>query len=346
MRNFTIYLTVLLCLFLTKIFAQETFEDKAKAIASKIETVTKEEKAELKIEVEAVNLQLQNGSITKDEADEKKRKLAEARAKAIEFKVSQAEGELKDLVQQKVDGKIKEKDSTGRYSFRFPAMKVKDKHKPKTDGESRTTSQLVFAFGANNLVTNNAVANSDFKYWGSHFYEFGLTANTRILKGNNLLHAKYGMSLMYNNLRPTDNKSFVETGNQTNLEVSPIHLSDSRFHNVYLVVPVHLEFDFSGNKGKEGKPSFKTHESFRFGLGGFAGLNVKSKQILDYSIDGNDVKERTKGDFNVNDFIYGVSAYVGYQETSLYLKYDVSPLFSDNLVNQNDISLGVRFDLN
>jgi len=48
MRNFTIYLASLLCLFLTKTFAQETFEDKAKAIADKIENITKDEKASLK----------------------------------------------------------------------------------------------------------------------------------------------------------------------------------------------------------------------------------------------------------------------------------------------------------
>ena len=58
MRNFTIYLTGLLCLFLTKVFSQETFESRAKAIATKIENITKDEKAGLKEEVEAVNVEL------------------------------------------------------------------------------------------------------------------------------------------------------------------------------------------------------------------------------------------------------------------------------------------------
>lgn len=346
MRNFTIYLALLLCLYASKMLGQETFEKRAKNIASKIETITKEEKAALKIEVEAVNNQLINGTISREEAENKKKALAEARANNIESKVAQEQENLKNLVQEKVDGKIKEQDSTKRYSFVFPGIKIKDRHKDTIQGEKRTTSQFVFAAGFNNLITKKQVAHSDYRYFGSHFYEWGLTYNTRILKDNNLLHAKYGLSVMYNNLRPTENRSFVVNGNQTNLVVNPVNMKDSRFRNVYLVVPVHLEFDFSENKTKTDKPFFKTHQGFRLGIGGYAGINLKSKQIIKYDDTDFKITERTKGDFNTNDFIYGLSTYFGYKETSLYLKYDLNPLFADNAVKQNNVSLGVRFDLN
>ena len=97
---------------------------------------------------------------------------------------------------------------------------------------------------------------------------------------------------------------------------------------------------------KDGLKSFSTHQSFRFGIGGYLGLRVKSKQKLEYNIDGNDVYEKALGSFNVNDFIYGVSTYIGYKSTSLYLKYDLNPIFKDNVVKQNNISLGIRLDLN
>ena len=41
----------------------------------KIEKITAEEKATLKIEVEEVNVQLEKGTITKEQADDKKKKL-------------------------------------------------------------------------------------------------------------------------------------------------------------------------------------------------------------------------------------------------------------------------------
>jgi hypothetical protein len=151
---------------------------------------------------------------------------------------------------------------------------------------------------------------------------------------------------MYNNLRATDNRFFVDNGAQTDLVTNPVNMKESRFRNVNLVVPVHLEFDFTKIKEVDGKPVFKTHKSVRFGIGGYAGVNVKSKQILEYDINGYKTKEITKGRFNTNDFIYGVSTYIGYQQTSLYLKYDLSPLFTNNTIKQNNISLGIRFDLN
>jgi len=351
MTKIIFYFTVFILLCISKMHAQDpspkgnpekqSFESQVKSISSKIETITKEEKSALKIEVEAVNVELENGKITKEEAEAKKQKLADNRAKNIEDRVAVEQENLKNLIQQKVDGKIKVTDSTHTsYAFYFPAMKVKNKN-DKT--EKRTTSQFVLAFGANNLVTNKAVANSDFYYWQSHFFEWGFTENTRIFKNHNLLHLKYGFSVMYNNICPTDNRYFVPAANsQTNLEVFPYELEDSRFKNVYLVAPLHLEFDFSKNNSNH----FKTHKGVRFGIGGYGGFRIKSKQKMYYNIDDDKIRIKTKGDFNTNGFVYGVSTYVGYKATSLYLKYDLNPLFENNTIDQNNISLGVRFDFN
>ena len=343
MKNFTIYLASVLCLFLSKITAQETFEGRAQAIAVKIEQITKEEKAALKLEVEAIDAQVQNGALTSAQAEERKSQLATARARNIETRTAAAHDELRILVQEKVDGKIAAVDSTKKHPTSFSWKFERDTVK---HSERRTTSQFVFAFGVNNLATNQSVAHSDFRGWGSHFYEWGITSNTRILKDNNLLHAKYGLSLMYNNLRPTENRMFVDNGEQTDLVVSPVDLDDSRFRNVYLVVPLHLEFDFSRNRTVDGNKIFRSHEGLRFGIGGYAGLNLKSKQILKFEQNGNDHRNRERGDFNVNDFMYGVSSYIGWGETSLYVKYDLNPLFADNAIDQHNVSLGLRFDLN
>ncbi|MFH7000235.1 hypothetical protein ACHRVZ_20130 [Flavobacterium sp. FlaQc-57] len=348
MKNFTIYLVLLVFLFVSKVLGQETFESKAKQIANKIEKVTKEEKAALKEEVEAVNVQLSEGKITQEQADKRKKELAEARAIIIEEKVTLAQNELNDLVQQKVDGKIKEQDSIkkGKIVIYWDKNDKNKKSRDSIRGEKRTTSQFVFAMGLNNMMVDGKLQDSNYSFIGSHFYEWGFTYNSRLMKNDNLLHAKYGLSLMYNNIRPTDNRNFVVNGNQTLLQTNSINLDESRFRNVYIVAPVHLEFDFSKPKVSNGKTYFKTHQSFRFGIGGYAGINVKSKQILKYDQDDLDYKTTIKGDYNVNNFIYGLSSYIGYKELSLYCKYDLNPLFQDNLVKENNISLGLRLDLN
>ena len=341
-----------------------SFETRAKAIANQIKKITDNEKKALKTEIESLDKEVEKGLISKDKAEALKLKKAEQHAAIIEAKIALEEGKLSQLIQDKVDGKFEVEKLIkggnrkivlgsnndfigGNHEFNITSMKVYHGNEDKENRQSkRTTSQMVFAAGLNNLVTNDKVDKSDFRYLGSHFYELGVTYNSRILENDNLLHAKYGLSVMYNNLRPTDNRSFVVNGNQTDLVLNAKDLSDSRFRNVYLVAPVHLEFDFSGNKDSNGKPFFRTHNSFRLGVGGYAGVNLKSKQIIKY--ENNDLKatERTKGDFNTNNFIYGLSSYIGYKSTSLYLKYDLNPLFKDNAVKQNNVSLGVRFDFN
>lgn len=348
MKNFIIYLGILILTATMQVFGQATFEGKAKGIAYRIEKITKEEKALLKVQVEEVNKELEKGVINRDQADEKKLKLAELSASRIENRVAEEEAKLTELIKEKVEGRIAYLDTTlpkGRMYGKGIKVRIGGIGDTTKVSEKRTTSQLVFAMGFNNLVTNKAVANSDFRYWGSHFYELGWTYNSRILKENNLLHFKYGLSIQYNNLRPTDNRYFVENNKQTNLQTAAQNLEDSRFRNVNLVMPLYLEFDFTKSKQYNNRPFFRTHKSVRFGIGGFVGANLKSKQILKFEQNGNDITTKEKGDFNVNDFVYGVGSYIGYKNTSLYVKYDLNPLFKNNSIEQNNVSLGVRFDL-
>jgi hypothetical protein len=342
-----------------------SFEKRAKAIASEIKKITEEEKNALKAEIDTIDKELAQGMISKEKADELKLAKASIHAAAIESKVTVQEARLNQLVQDQINGVVKEDKSTvsgGRMvviggstneigenqtEFNLGSMKVYNGQEDKQNRQSkRTTSQIVFATGLNNIMTDGSLKKSDFRYLGSHFYEWGLTYNSRILNNNNLLHAKYGFSLMYNNLRATDNRFFAVDGKQTNLELNTIKQDDSRFRNVNLVFPVHLEFDFSKSREIDGKTFYKTHDSFRLGVGGYIGTNLKSKQYIKYDLDEYKTKEITKGDFNVDPFIYGLSTYIGYGATSLYFKYDLNPIFKINAVKQNNVSMGIRFDLN
>lgn len=345
MKNVVLYVTAALCLLASKTFGQETFEDKARNIAQKIEVITKEEKDALKKEVDSVNKRLESGVINLEQADRQKLDFAEFRANNIERRTAAAQEELRNLVQQKVDGQIgvaKTNDFSG-----FKISYNNGKRDTIVHSEHRTTSQAVFAFGLNHLLTDGAMAHSDYRVWKSKFYEFGITFNTRLAKDHNLLHAKYGLSVQLNNLRPTEKRVFQQDGHQTNLVAPEIGLRDSRLKSINMVVPLHLEFDFTKPKVVDGVKKFATHESFRVGIGGYGGFNVGNRQFTKYNNEhGNTVKSKEKGDFNVNDFVYGLSGYVGYKSVSLYAKYDLQPFFSDNAIDQNVLSFGMRFDLN
>ena len=347
MQKIILYISIALLTLVNKVCAQEkTFEQKAKEIAVQIKTITEEEKRALKAEIEALDKAVELGKMTKEEAANSKAKIAEERAKNIETKIAEQEKALRELVNGNVNEE-KPNDSLNKISFTIDG-RLKSKNYDKNKSENRTTSQFVFAAGYNNLVTDNAVANSQFGYGRSGFYEWGVTWNTRLSKNSNLMHLKYGVGFMYNQLHATDNRVFDDINNQTVLVDAGVETKANRtyFRNVYFVVPMHLEFDFSKTKVVNDKKIFKSHTGARFGIGGFVGVNTNSKQFIQYEQNGYRIREKQKGDFNVNDFTYGLSTYIGYKDASLYLKYDLNPIFKNNPVDQNNISLGIRFDWN
>lgn len=350
MKKVILLATAVICLLFSKAHAQQTsFENNVKLLSNKIDLITKEEKESLKKEVEEINEQLQKGQLTAEQAELKKQQSATTHAKNIENRVAVVQAELKQLIQDKVEGKIEDSIKRVKISVSWEKDKKKRDSIQKETSDLRSTSQLTFAFGLNNLVTNGSVANSDFGYLRSAFFEWGITGKTRIMKNNNLLHFKYGGTFVYNYLSPTDNRVFVDTGDKTELQTYPIYLRDSKSHfkNVFITVPLHLEFDFTKPiTNKEGKKIFRTQKSIRFGIGGYVGYNINSKQYIGYDFDGYKYRNMEKGNWNVPDFNYGLSTYVGYKDTSLYLKYDLNPMFKNNTIDQRNISLGLRFDFN
>ena len=70
MKNFIIYASLLLSLLATKLSAQETFEAKARAIADKIENITKEEKAALKADPPLGNVVRRRGEHLLEDVDD------------------------------------------------------------------------------------------------------------------------------------------------------------------------------------------------------------------------------------------------------------------------------------
>ena len=173
MQKIILYTIIIAFSLVTKAFAQEkSFEKKAKEIASNIEMITIEEKNALKKEVEAIDLQVKEGKISAEKGQELKLKIAEERAKNIETKVAIEEEKLAQLVQDKVDGKILDSETiiNGKYSISFPGG-YRNGKKNFNNKEKRTTSQFVMAMGFNNLVTDGSIANSDFGYLRSVFWE-------------------------------------------------------------------------------------------------------------------------------------------------------------------------------
>lgn len=369
MQKIILYISIALLTLVNTVCAQkkkpESFSVQIEKVGYQIEFLSYQKKLELKQKIDSLETLHKNNKISLQEFETLKLKEAEKTAKFIETNLNNYRIQIDTIIQNKlndentkirhktdtIDGKevIKYYNDNDYIEYNVPALKIYKSKKEKEERLSRrTTSQVVFAAGYNNLVTNNMVANSQFGYGRSGFCEWGVTLNTRLSNKSNLLHLKYGAGFVYNQLHATNNRVFADINNQTILVDAGVETKAKRtyFKNVYFVVPMHLEFDFSKTKIVDDKKVFKSHTGARFGIGGFVGVNTNTKQFIQYEQDGYRIRENQKGDFNVNDFTYGVSTYIGYKQTSLYLKYDLNPIFKNNPVDQNNISLGIRFDWN
>lgn len=317
--------------------AQRTgLQEKIAELEAKIEAITNEEKEALKQEVKAINSRQDSGELSPEEAQKLKEVAAEKRVANIEVRSAKIKEELKML---KSDAGID--PGISPVEITEPDKNIVE---PKIYG--RTDSQLVFAVGFNNAIQEGRSFNdSDYRFGGSRFLEIGFAWRTPIFKNSNFVRFRYGVSLQVNNLKPKDNRRFVDNDGETVLETYPLDLDKSKLKFTNLVIPLHFEFGHSRIIKKQGYTRYSIRKKFKIGLGGYAGFNIGTRQKLIYD-DGNErIKEKIKADYNRSDLVYGLSSYLAWGTTGLYVKYDLSELFNDNQPVQRNISLGVRFDM-
>lgn len=352
---------------------EKTFEKEVSKISKRIERITKQQKDSLKAKVISIDKQMEKGEISASTAKTLKNEVAAYHARRIEKLVGEQERLLQLLVQDKTNGKIASSESVNRVeddydednsftignkTFRFNVIEGdkdedKERRKKRWDRKNKdqrsTTTQFIFAMGVNNVLNDNKLSslnNSEYQLWRSRFYELGFSWKTRFSKKPSQLYFKYGVSFLWNNLRLEDNRIHVKNAGFTEIQTFNDQLSESRLRHVQMNFPVHLEWDFSKNKiYNSGRVRDRTNRSIRLGVGGFVGFKLGTRQYLEYrDVNNVEVEEIQFDNFNMNIFNYGLSSYIGYRDTSFYVKYDLNPLFQDT--ETRNISMGIRFDFN
>lgn len=356
MKITVIHFIVLLSFFCVQgLMAQddETLSYQIEQLEEKKQKVTDVEREALKLEVEQINQRLDKEEISRERAQELKHEAAEKHALNIENKIAILENTI-ELLKRK--GTVDLNTETNNIEIGFGAdddqgdvlfgIKYNSGSQKKMVYDRRTYGGPVLAFGLNNaIIEGQSLDDSPYKIGGSRFFEIGWAWRTRIFQNSNFLRLHYGVSFQFNGLKVMDNQYFVIENNQVSLAEFDKKLKKSKFRTDNLVFPFHFEFGPSKLNKNEERIRYSIHNQFRFGLGGYAGLNLSTRQKLKYEIDGENVKEKLKRNYNTSNFVYGFSAYIGFDGVQLYAKYDLSPIFKDAAIEQRNISLGLRFDL-
>ncbi|UZO82276.1 hypothetical protein NBT05_07310 [Aquimarina sp. ERC-38] len=221
-----------------------------------------------------------------------------------------------------------------------------------------TSVDLVLAGGLSNTIreefdqiTEVSQENiEDERYYdleNSRFFEFGFALKTPLVRRNGI-RIKYGLSYQTNILAPNGNRYFAERNGLTQLRVANEEIRRSRFVVNNLVVPIHFEIGSTRLKQTSESNYYSTKGQLKIGFGGYAGFNVHARQTLQ-------TYERNRGlvylrrqyidGYDVNRYIYGLSAYIGVGGFSIYGKYDLNTIFNNGVEDERFVSVGLRFDL-
>ncbi len=360
MKTITKHLVlVMLYLIVSNINAQDTIQKsnniaKIETLNNLKETIKNEEREFLKAEVEAINQRLDKGEISQEESEKLKKEAAERRALNIENRLAIIDNKIALLERNTDDYDIEDPDDNqfiiriggdedNSESFIYLGERKYDKPRKY---DRRTTSDIVFGIGFNNaLIDGQSLDDSPYKLAGSGFVELGYAWKTRIFDESNFWRLKYGFSFQWNKLDIKDNKYLVNTDGVVSIEEFPTNLNKAKFRTTNLVFPVHIEFGPSKKIERTNYFRYSTRNQLKIGLGGYAGFNLGSMQKLKYKENGNKIKNKEKGTLNTSEFVYGLSGYLALGDVALYVKYDLNPIFKNQTVDQNNISVGFRFDM-
>lgn len=358
--------------------AQDTtavkLDDNAKELLAKLEKrlvdIEKEERDKLKEIIAKLNDQQANDQLySQEDFQALKVKYAERTAENIKIRQAivqsqidflKANGyladDLKDLDKQSAAQGQKEiliEIEEGDDVERVTVMGIEIQTEPdvkitRVKRRKITKSDMFIAFGLNNvLVEGGGIDDSPIKIGGSRFFEIGYQFSTR-LREDNFMRLNYAFSFQFNGLKPDDNQYFVDRGDVTNLEPfivqgQEINPDKSKFRQDNLIFPVHLQFNTS-KRDFNGDDRYYS-DRFNFGLGGFVGLNLNNIQKMKYDFMGDSEKDKLKGSYNTNNFLYGLSAYAGFGDLTFYMTYNLNPLFRDNPVEWRNVQVGLRWVL-
>lgn len=330
-KRYTIIISLLFLILSNKGIAQEqdVFSQRIHQVSVQIDSIVSHNKDLLKKEIETIERSRASGEITLEEYEAMKMSKSEFYAVEIEKAVTDKENEIKDILQQKIDGNLKP-DAGLLQSMEADLA------------EKRTMLDVSYNIGINGVNDKK----SEFELAGTVALE--ISGRTKIWKNNPHYFINYGIGFNANYLKPKNDYVLIEDGNQSILVDSGRPLKQSRLDIGTFRLPFLFEYDFASSsavkKVHPQVPILNSRQSFFMGVGGYIGFTGHKSitQVVRYEEGGKEYVDRHTGNRNINTFLYGVQAQIGYKYVSLYFDYQLNPLFKSNPDSQHIYTVGLK----
>ena len=334
--------------------AQEDYQKEIENLRQQKQEIEIQEREALKEEVESINKRLEQGSITPEEAKLLKESAAKTRALNIEdrqdiidSRIALLERNKGELMDENENQNIWEEGVGVTVNVGDEEVEIFDSKNTFHKYDRRTYSNFIIAFGLNNAIPEGGSLNdSPYNAWRSRYFEIGWAWRTRVFNNSNFMRFHYGLSFTFNGLRNTDNLYYTQNGEGEIIrDVFPTSLSKSKLRTDNLIIPLHFEFGPSRKTETETRVRYSIRRQLRIGVGGYGGINLGTRQKLKYRVDGQRIKEKSAGIFDPNQFVYGLSGWIGIGCVQFNVRYDLQTILKNTDVQEKNISFGLRFEI-
>ena len=160
---------------------------KIEALINSKKTAEEKEREYLKQDIEAINIQLENGEITTEKAEQLKQEAAKKRALNIQNRIAIIDNQIALWERSDKTHQV-DIEKNGSVSVSIGSKGIDIDLGPQPEGykvkyDIRTSNELLFAIGFNNTIADGrGLEDSPYKLGGSGFVELGWLWETRLLK--------------------------------------------------------------------------------------------------------------------------------------------------------------------
>jgi hypothetical protein len=322
------------------------------ALEKQHEIFVLDKKEEFKERIKKVNQSLDKGEIDQVKADEFKKNQAVDLARLIESHRNSIDAKI-DLIRTNrassyFDFGVEEEFENSVAISTKDGVKINVAKTNKTAQKYvRTYSGFSLSFGYN-FMNGDRLSIHDFSYPNNNYFAIGYKWKTTLDKNKNNFRLIYGVEYQTHGTQLNGLRYFSQ-GDPT--VVSPLSdilengsmVRKAKFRQDQIVFPLHLEIGGADRKEYEdGRVRFREDGKFRVGLGGFVGFNTSSRLKLKYELDGRDIKETRINNFDNETFLYGVDAYLGWEDVTFFGRMNLNNVFKPGSENAQYIAFGIR----
>lgn len=297
-----------------------------------IRQIVREEKSSMEKKITEVDKELNDGKINASEATAKKEAIANVYSNTINDRIEEVNFNLDDIIKQQVA---------------FSIMNGEDPVTPKTAEDVKKRYKITNQINGYASFGYMAFTGKDNEELNKHEkFSSNLTLGLmyeRQLSLTSPINFLTGALFSWRTYRLDDDRMFNrDTDGNVGLVQSDKSLDKSKLRSAYFMVPVGFKYNFSKVKKVTEDFNYRPQGKYFIAAYAYGGTLLSSNNI----VKGSGVRSKQRGNYNVNNFVYGAEVTVGLGFFDLFVRKDFNNYFKDNtLDNRKMIQFGINVGL-